>query len=64
MKCYITKDEAYPVFYLEQKFENPWYNGEVDIPEELYAAYVNAETAFNKVQKQLRKIWDEQKNNE
>jgi len=55
MKCFITGDESVSnIYYLARRGDNI---DAVDIPEELYVAYVSACAAFDEIQKQLSEIY-------
>lgn len=59
MKCRITVDEVWPVFFLDEGTLSP-YN-EVEVSDHFYAEYVAFMDNYHALQKQLKGIYDNQR---
>jgi hypothetical protein len=59
MKCRISVDEVWPVFFLDQGIPTP--NNEVEVSEQFYAEYSAFMDNYEALQKQLKGMYDNQR---
>jgi len=53
MRVYVWKDEAYPVYGIDE--DSGWRTTTVEIPDELYERYKRVKKEYGEVQKELSK---------